>query len=102
MGVSPRPSGYDLVISEAARTAFSTPDYQEYLLLINMREALLADPTESNPDVIGVPATAGFGEHVFVFSREQVWVVYRFLNPLVTEVMAILFRPPLPPQMPNP
>ena len=55
------------------------------------------DPTEANPHVLRVGVRPGVSEEFYLLSTDEIWVVYRFLNPLVTEVLAILFRPQLPP-----
>lgn len=83
--------GYDVLIT--ARGAFDTTDAFRYADLVSLRESLLDDPTEANPHVLKVGSRPGLRTEFYLLSTEEIWVVYRFLNRLVTEVLAILFRP---------
>ena len=94
--VNREPRGFDCIISPKARADYDALGRGHALVARRGMRELLRDPTTDNPKVRD--ATLYWqqpGEHLLRWN--DVVVIYRFLNELVTEVVGIEVRPMLGP-----
>ena len=83
------PAGYDLVYSPGAREDLRGLSRQHRERAQHAIESLLRDPTSANPSVFEIAGGEGYepGDHLML--RGDVAITFRFLNPLVVELLAI-------------
>ena len=87
--MSDEPSGYDLSYSQNASDDLRRLSAQYQVRAQRMIESLLRDPTTANPSVLEISGGEGYaaGDHVMLW--RDIAMTFRFLNPLVIELLAV-------------
>lgn len=83
------PSGYNLSYSQNASDDLRRLSAQYQVRAQRMIESLLRDPTAANPSVFEISGGEGYsaGDHVMLW--RDIAITFRFLNPLVIEILAV-------------
>ena len=93
MAIADDSPGYDFYLTFHAQQSVDELPDKGKLAFALLREELFADPTAANryvTDASGIPGYVD-GDHVMIFGG--LTAVYRFVNRLTVEVLAVEIRP---------
>jgi len=87
--VTDEPFGYDLSYSQNASDDLRSLSPQHRAGAQHMIESLLRDPTAANPAVFEITGGEGYSAGDYVMLWRDIAITFRFLNPLVIELLAV-------------
>lgn len=95
------PGGYDIAYSAGVDPDRDGSDIsrlpaRHWFDWVEAREALLKNPTTDNPSVTDASHIPPYHIHDHVMIKNQLAIVYRFLNFKVIEILSVDVRPSLP------